>query len=159
MGEAPILHPEWRNALRQIMDSDPQPGDVLPRAWLEELLDLPPARDMAGFQQRSLKWLQRFEKLRDELLTVHQIWLRATDGGYEIVPPAQQTETAYSDYSRAAMLKLKRMVHVAKNVRLSELTDEQRRANADSLAKMSMLVGMVGVATLEDKREIGSDEP
>jgi hypothetical protein len=50
------------------------------------------------------------------------------------------------------MLKLKRMVRVARNVRLSELTDEQRRANADSLAKMSMLVGMVGTAVLEDKR-------
>jgi hypothetical protein len=152
MMEAPILHPEWRHALRQIIDLDPQPGDVLPREWLEELLDLPPARDMAGFQARSLKWLQRFEKLRDELLTTHQIWLRAAEGGYEVVPPASQTETAYSDYSRAAMLKLKRMVRVARNVRLSELTDEQRRANADSLAKMSMLVGMVGTAVLEDKR-------
>lgn len=56
------------------------------------------------------------------------------------------------------MLKLKRMVRVAKNVRLSELTDEQRRANTDSLAKMSMLVGMVGVATLEDKRDMSGDE-
>lgn len=147
----PILHPEWRHAMQQIIALDPKPGDVLAREWLEELLDLPPARDMAGFQQRSLKWLQRFEKLRDELLSTHQIWLRATPGGYEIVPPAAQTETAYSDYSRAAMLKLKRMVKVARNVKLSELTDEQRRDNANSLAKMSMLVGMVGGAMIEDR--------
>lgn len=153
----PILHPEWRHALQQIIALNPQPGDVLARAWLEELLDLPPARDMAGFQQRSLKWLQRFEKLRDELLTTHQIWLRATEGGYEVVPPAAQTETAYSDYSRAAMLKLRRMVRVARNVKLSELTDEQRRENANSLAKMSMLVGMVGGAMIEDKCAPGEE--
>ncbi len=148
-----ILHPEWRHAMQQIMALDPKPGDVIPRAWLEELLDLPLARNMAEFQQRNLKWLQRFEKLRDELLTTHQIWLRSAEGGYEIVPPAKQTEQAYSDYSRAAFLKLKRMVRVAKNVRLSELTDAERKANADSLAKMSMLVGMVGTTMLEDKGE------
>lgn len=158
METTPILHPEWRYAMQQIIALEPKPGDVIPRGWLEELLDLPPARDVAGFQQRSLKWLQRFEKLRDELLTTHQIWLRAAEGGYEIVPPQAQTEMAYSDYSRAAMLKLKRMVRVARNVRLSELTDEQRRANADSLAKMSMLVGMVGAAVLEDKRTEESGE-
>ncbi len=146
-----ILHPEWRNALAQIIALDPQPGDVIPREWLEELLDLPEAVDMAGFQRRNLRWLQRFDKLREELLTTHQMWLRPAEGGYEFVPPAQQTETAYTDYSRQAFLKLKRMVRVAKNVRLSELTDQERRANSDSLAKMSMLVGMVGSAMIENK--------
>lgn len=147
----PILHPEWRHALQQIMSTDPQAGDVISREWIETLLDLPPARDFSGYQARQLKWLQRFEKLRDELLTTHQIWLRATEGGYEVVPPGRQTETAYSDYSRAAFLKLKRMVHVAKHVKLSALSDAERKANADALAKMSMLVGMVGGAMLEDK--------
>lgn len=148
----PILHPEWRNAMAQILALKPMPGDVIPREWLEELLDLPPARDFAGYQARQLKWLQRFEKLRDELLTTHQIWLRGAEGGYEVVPPAKQTELAYSDYSRAAFLKLKRMARVAQHVRLSELTDAERKSNTDALAKMSMLVGMVGGAMIEDKR-------
>lgn len=155
MGAGPILHPEWRHAMQQILALNPQPGDVIPRDWLEELLDLPPAKTMAEFQQRSLKWLQRFEKLRDELLVTHQIWLRAADGGYEIVPPSRQTEQAYGDYSRAAFLKLKRMVRVAKHIRLAELTDAERKANADSLAKMSMLVGMVGATLIENKVEEG----
>lgn len=146
-----ILHPEWRHALQQILETDPKPGDVIPREWLEELLDLPKAHSLAEYQTRNLKWLQRFEKLRDELLTTHQIWLRSTPGGYEVVPPARQTELAYSDYSRAAFLKLKRMVHVARHVKLSELSDADRKSNADSLAKMSMLVGMVGATMLEDK--------
>lgn len=151
MSDGPILHPEWRHALQQIMALDPKPGDVLPREWLEELLDLPQPRTFAEFQARQLKWLQRFEKLREELLTTHQVWLRPAEGGYEIVPPGRQTDLAYSDYSRAAMLKLKRMVRIAKHVKLSELTDSERKANADSLAKMSMLVGMVGTTLLEDK--------
>lgn len=151
MSEETILHPEWRQALQEIMALDPKPGDILAREWLEELLELPQPRTFAEFQARQLKWLQRFEKLREELLTTHQIWLRPAEGGYEIVPPAKQTDLAYSDYSRAAMLKLKRMVKIARNVKLSELTDAERRANSDSLAKMSMLLGMVGTTLLEDK--------
>lgn len=147
-----VLHPEWKQALKMILEMAPQAGDVIRRAWLEEVLELPEARTAEQFQTRQLKWLQQFEKLRDELLTTHQIWLRANgDGGYEIVPPSRQTELAYSDYSRAAFFKLKRMATVAKNVKLSELTDAERRANSDSLAKISMLVGMVGGAMIEQK--------
>lgn len=149
----PILHPEWRQAMREILSLEPQPGDVIDRAWIEEMLCLPPARTAEEFQARQLKWLQQFERLRDELLTTHQIWLRGNGaGGYEVVPPAKQTELAYADYSRAAFLKLKRMARVAQNVRLSELNDAERKANSDALAKMSMLVGMVGGAMLDDKR-------
>jgi len=149
----PVLHPEWKQALKTILEMNPQPGDVVPRAWLEEMLELPDARTAEQFQARQLKWLQQFERLRDELLTTHQIWLRANgDGGYEVVPPARQTELAYADYSRAAFLKLKRMATVAKNVKLSELTDAQRRANTDSLSKISMLVGMVGGAMIGQKQ-------
>lgn len=148
----PVLHPEWKQALRMLIEMEPKPGDVISRDWLEEMLCLPDARTAEQWQARQLKWLQQFERLRDELLTTHQIWLRANgDGGYEVVPPAKQTELAYSDYSRQAFLKLKRMATVAKNVRLSELTDAERRANTDALAKMSMLVGMVGGAMIEDK--------
>jgi hypothetical protein len=149
----PLLHPEWKQALKQLLELGLQPGDVVARDWLEELLELPEARNAQQWQARQLKWLQQFERLRDELLTTHQIWLRSNGaGGYEVVPPAKQTEMAYSEYSRAAFLKLKRMSRIAQNVKLSELTDSERRANSDALAKMSMLVGMVGGAMIEDKR-------
>lgn len=155
----PMLHPEWKQALKEIMAGDPKPSDIISRKWLEELFELPDAKTAEEFQARQLKWLQQFEKLRDELLTVHQIWLRADgNGGYEVVPPEKQTEQAYSDYSRAAFMKLKRMARVAQNVKLSALTDSERRANSDALAKMSMLVGMVGGAMIEDKRPRGGDD-
>lgn len=149
----PLLHPEWKQALKQLLELGLESGDVISREWLEELLELPEARNAQQWQARQLKWLQQFERLRDELLTTHQVWLRANGaGGYEVVPPAKQTEMAYSEYSRAAFLKLKRMARIAQNVKLSELSDGERRANSDALAKMSMLVGMVGGAMIEDKR-------
>ncbi len=158
MSDAVMLHPEWRNALAAIVASDPQPGDLIRREDLERMLELPEAHSIDQFHARQLKWLQQFERLRDELLVVHKIWMRANGSGcYEFVPPAQQTEAAYSDYSRQALNKLKRMVRIAQNVRLSELTDTERRANADALAKMSMLVGMVGVARLEGKSTDGEE--
>lgn len=149
-----LLHPEWRRALTEIMALDPQPGDIIPRAWIEEMLDLPAdAETMAQFQARQLKWLRQFDRLRDELLVRHKIWLRASgDGGYEVVPPARQTDLAYADYSRAAFLKLKRMAHVSRNVDLLALTDQERAANRDTLSKIATLVGMVGVAMIENKR-------
>lgn len=150
-----LLHPEWRHAMQQIMSIEPKPGDVIPRDLLEELLQLPEACDAEGFKARQLKWLQQFERLRDELLITHQIWLRANgSGGYEVVPPGRQTEIAYSDYSRQAFLKLKRMARVAQNVRFSELTAAERAANANAQAKISMLVGMVGAAMIEDKSPV-----
>lgn len=150
-GDGVILHPEWRHAMQQVMALEPKPGDVIPREWLEEMLGLPSATTMEQFKTRQLKWLQQFERLRDELLTTHQIWLRAGEGGYEIVPPAKQTEQAYADYSRQAFAKLKRMARIAQNVKYSELTDAERAANASAQAKMSLLIGMVGGAMLEDK--------
>lgn len=152
MSSPVFLHPEWRQALADIVAMEPRPGDVIQRETLEQMLGLPEAKTQAQFQARQLKWLQQFERLRDELLTTHQIWLRANgSGGYEVVPPGKQTELAYSDYSRAAFLKLKRMARVAQHVRFSELTDAERAANADAQAKISMLVGMVGAAMIEDK--------
>lgn len=152
MTDSVMLHPEWRHALAEILALNPQPGDLIKREDLERMLGLPDAKTLDQFQARQLKWLQQFERLRDELLTTHQIWLRANGSGcYEFVPPARQTEAAYSDYSRQAFNKLKRMVRVAQNVRMSELNDNERKANADALAKMSMLIGMVGGAMLEDK--------
>lgn len=149
----PLLHPEWKQALKQLLELGLESGDVISREWLEELLELPEARNAQQWQARQLKWLQQFGRLRDELLTTHQVWLRANGaGGYEVVPPDKQTEMAYSEYSRAAFLKLKRMARIAQNVKLSELSDGERRANSDALAKMSMLVGMVGGAMIEDKR-------
>ena len=152
MESGPLLHPEWRRAMAEILALDLKPGDVIQKEFIETLLELPPARTVAEFQERQLKWLRQFERLRDELLTLHGIWLRASgDGGYEVVPPARQTEMAYSDYSRAAFLKLKRMAKIAQHVRLAELTDDERTQNANALAKISMLIGMVGGAMLEDK--------
>lgn len=142
--------------MEQIMALDPKPGDVIPRSLIEDLLELPDAKTVEQFKARQLKWLQQFERMRDELLTVHQIWLRSDGaGGYEVVPPAKQTELAYSDYSRQAFLKLKRMARVAQNIKFSELTDAERAANANAQAKISMLIGMVGGAMIEDK-SIGS---
>lgn len=160
MSDNILLHPEWRRALAEVMALDPKPGDVIPKAWLEEMLELPAATSAEQWQARQLKWLRQFDRLRDELLTLHGIWLRASgDGGYEVVPPSKQTELAYSDYSRAAFLKLKRMTRVAQHVKLSELTDQERAANRDALSKMATLVGMVGGAMIEDRRPVvDSDE-
>lgn len=138
--------------MAEIMARDPQPGDVIERDWIERIFNLPNARDAAQWQARQLKWLRQFERLRDELLVQHGIWLRATgEGGYEVVPPNRQTELAYSDYARQAFLKLKRMTRVASHVRLDQLTDAERSANRDGIAKMASLVGMVGAAMIEDK--------
>lgn len=158
MSDGVLLHPEWRRALAEVMALDPKPGDVIPKVWLEDLLELPAATSVDQWQARQLKWLRQFDRLRDELLTLHGIWLRACgDGGYEVVPPAKQTELAYSDYSRQAFLKLKRMTRVAQHVRLSDLTDKERSENRDALAKMATLVGMVGGAMIEDKRSSETD--
>lgn len=144
----PKILPEWRQAVRDFLAENFEPGEVIPRAWFEEHFELVEMDEdesltAADFQARQFKWLQNMEAFRAELLEKHQICLANVHGeGYRLVPPAEQTELAQEKFAADAKKAYKRAAKTLRNVRMSELTDDERKENMDAVAKLSMLRGM-----------------
>lgn len=140
--------PEWKQAIRDFIAADFKPGDVVSHAWLEAHFGMEPINGdqrltLAEFQERQFEWLKNMDAFRAELLEKHQVFLSNVHGeGYRIVPPAEQTALAQDKFEAEAKKAYRRAAVTLRNVRLSELTDEQRRENTDAIAKISMLRGM-----------------
>ncbi|MBY0238469.1 MAG: hypothetical protein K2X55_04060, partial [Burkholderiaceae bacterium] len=145
--ELPLL-PEWRQAVKDFFKAQFKAGDIVQRAWLEShfgmaVLDEKKPLLPADWNSRQFVWLRNLDAFRAELLEKHQIYLSNVVGeGYRIVPPAEQTSIAQEKFEREAKKSYRVAANTLKNVRLCELTDEQRKENLDAIAKLSMLRGM-----------------
>ena len=141
------LHPAWRQAVREFIAADHKPGDRLERVYFYGLLRVAmPAPDtpMAAAEKARLAFLQQFTAFRDELLTEHQIDLEAVPGfGYRVVPPAEQTALAERQGRDEVRRALRKSIIRLANVDLAALDHNQRRDNADAMARMSQLRGLV----------------
>lgn len=139
------LSPVWKHALQVLLERGIENGKVIKKDDLAELFGLRKpvtAQDQERFQ---LEFFQQFSELRDELLEEHRVALRTMYGerAYEVVPPGEQTDLAVADGMRDLKRAMRKMTRTLAFVRHEELTDEQRRANADAQAKAAMLAGMV----------------
>lgn len=142
------LSPIWRQAVKDFMAANIQPGYILPHEWLEAHFGMDPLQDgtaytAAQFRQRQFEWLRNFEAFRSELLEEHQICLISEHTkGYRVVPPGEQTSIALRKFEQ----EIKRSFRVAalrtKHVQLDALTADERKENTDGIAKLSMLRGM-----------------
>ncbi len=138
--------PRWKEALKLFHAAGFKPGDVVTHEWLYDAfaVDRPgPTTPYADAQKATLAYLGQFKPFQDSLLSDCNIDLATVPGvGYKITPPAEQTGDAYRDGMndiRKGMRKMgRRLVHVD----TTALTDEQRRENANALAKLSMLQTM-----------------
>lgn len=146
--DEPKLLPEWRQAVKDYLAAGFKPGDVISRSWFERHFDMPELDSdqpltVSEFQDRQFKWLQNIEAFRAELLEEHQICLANVHGtGYRVVPPGEQTGLAQDKFESEARKAYKRAAKTLRHVRMSELTDDQRKENMDAVAKLSMLRGM-----------------
>lgn len=148
------LSPPWKHALRALLMRGLSNGDVITKPELVELFGLAAPVTAEDQERFSLEFMRQFSELRDELLEEHRIALRTMHGesSYEVVPPADQTALALSDGQKEMRRALRRMTRTLAFIRHDELTDEQRRKNADAQAKAAMLAGMIrGQKLLGDK--------
>lgn len=144
------LLPPWREALRRFAESGFRAGDTITHAWFFEAFGLPlrTAETTAmEWEKVALQFMRHFCSLREALLTERQMDLASTRGvGYRIVPPSEQTSLAYGDCVAELRRAFRRGLDRIINVDQSKLTAEQRRENADALAKMSQLRAMTKAA-------------
>lgn len=131
----------WQNALTAFSDSTFAPGDIIPMDWFYEHFRVKAPEDrqtIASFQEEQLKFMGEMDRFQKALAEDHYLVLQNVRGeGYRIVPPTEQTgwamDRAHHEFGKAFSRAHMRLTHV----RLSELTDEQRRQNADAQAKLA----------------------
>lgn len=140
-------HPLYRQAVEDFLGQF-EYGDIVSHAWLESRFGIP-SLDSAErltaeqFRDRQFDWLANLEAFKTILLREHQVCLQSVRGkGYRWVPPHEQTEVVVGEFHRGAKKLFSRVGGGLRNLRISELTDEQRRANMDAAAKISALAGM-----------------
>lgn len=139
------LSPAWKHALAVLIEEGLSYGQMITKERLVELFGLckpVTAEDQERFQ---MEFLSQFTELREELLEEHRLRLRTLHGerAYEVVRPGEQTDLAVSEGQREMKRAIRRMSRTLAFVRHEELTDAERRKNADAQAKTAMLAGMV----------------
>lgn len=141
------VYPPWREAVKRFLGAGFQPGAVVPHAWFWEAfgLDMPrPDTPAIEYDRLKFAFMKQFEPFRTELLTEHQIDISSQRSqGYRITPPADQTQKAFGDGITDIRKGLRRMAARVSNTNLTQLSAEQRRENADTLAKVSILAQAV----------------
>lgn len=141
------LHPRWRQAVLDFL-AEFKYGDLIPHAWLEAHFDLPEVDGMrltaAQFRERQFEWLGSIEAFKAELLRNHKVMLQSVRGkGYRWTRPHEQTAIAVREFEDDVRRAFKTTGQRLRNVRVHELTDDQRRENVDAVAKISALRGTV----------------
>lgn len=157
-------YPAWREAIKAFMDAKFASGDTMTFDWLYEhfLIKRPLGTTLlADAQKAELQFLGQFKQFEDALLTEHQIALTNVRGvGYRIVPPGEQTGWAEGQGVGEIKKAVRKLADRLTNIDLAQLTVDQRKENADALARLAMLSGMVK-ATVEHRsvfRQIADHE-
>lgn len=123
-------------------------GDLVGHEWLEARFGMPSMGESKSltvdqFRDRQFEWLANVEAFKAELLRDHQVCLQSVRGrGYRWVPPHEQTGIAMEELGRGVRKVFRGAGQKLRHLRITELTDDQRRDNLDQLAKLSALHGM-----------------
>jgi len=141
-------YPAWREAIsRLVRERRLEPEIVFDYAELYELfmIERPlPETPLGKAEKLKLQFLAQFKEFQAALLTEYQVALGNVRGiGYRIVPPADQTSWAEENGVGDMRKAIRKLSTRLTNVSLADLTIQDRRANADALARLGMLGGML----------------
>jgi hypothetical protein len=140
-------YPSWRQAVQDFL-REFKYGDLVSHEWLADHFGMPSVSDEESltaveFRRRQFEWLQNIESFKAELLRDHSVLLQAVRGeGFRWVPPHEQTRIAEDSFQKDAGRAFRSAAYKLKHVRLSELTDDQRRENVDAVTKLASMRSM-----------------
>ncbi|KPA87276.1 hypothetical protein PF66_06186 [Pseudomonas asplenii] len=123
-------------------------GDLVDHQWLEARFGMPSIADSKSltveeFRERQFEWLANVEAFKSDLLKLHQVCLQSVRGkGYRWVPPHEQTGVAVGEMGRKIRKAFRDGGDQLRNLRIAELTSDQRRENLDAVAKIAALSNM-----------------
>ena len=156
----PKLFPAWKQAVRTLLDNGLTYGSVLKRSYISELCEVPKPKDIDDVRRYDLDVLRCITEIKDILLTAHCM-LMVSDhaGNYIIIEPESQTQHAVDAGVKAIGREMKRMAMGVSFTKVDLLTDEGRKKNADSQAKISKLAGMLTIEKRELQRIADRSQP
>lgn len=143
-----LLSPIWKQAVKDFLAANLEPGTVIPLKWFEAHFQMEPLDERATltaleFRQRQFTWLRNMDEFRRELLEEHQVCLLSVHGeGYRVVPPGEQTAATTDRFEREVKKAYRQAAVRLKNVQIDKLTEAERRENVDAIAKLAQLRGM-----------------
>lgn len=144
MSDGTTLYPPWKQAVKRLLDDGLDFGSVVTRLDIAKLCDIAPPRNIDDVRRYDLELLRSIYEIRDTLLTAHCMLLVANgEGGFVVIRPEDQTSHAIRTGTRAIGREIKRMAENVNFVRTDLLDNEQRAQNADAIAKVTSLAGMV----------------
>jgi hypothetical protein len=113
-------------------------GDVIPRAWFDECFGIEQPKTVAEAYDAQVLYMNLMGALRKRLLNDRKMALRSKPGvGQEVVRPSEQTAWAVTEFRGALALAVEKTRDRLKNIDLQALTEDEKRANADAIAKLS----------------------
>lgn len=139
MDELP-LHPIWRDVLRRWPEYGFTWGDVIPHEWFFDVFELPridvDRMTVKQAQTIELKMLgYRTEFIRALRIERRMHLVNVPGVGYEIVTPGEQSRRVYDDFNAELKKASRNLADGLRYVNVAMLSDDERRENADLLAR------------------------
>lgn len=135
--------PAWRNAAAELFSGKFSYGDVVTHAELQGSLRLPKPTGLVvpeAYERWRLDLLSQIAALSEWLLEEKSMCLSNVQGqGYMVVKPEQQTEYAVKQGRKAIRSELRKMARRLTYIDHAALSQEDRRKNADALARLSFM--------------------
>lgn len=152
------LYPAWREGYKRFVSEGFTPGDEIPKEWFYNAfgIEMPaPTCPVKEADKARLEFMAAFLAMRESLLTERQVALANMRGyGYRVVTPQEQTRWAEEEGIDEVKHAVTKMGTRLVNVDLAALDGTQRKENADALARLSMMRGMIRSVT--DRKHIGN---
>lgn len=154
--------PPWRHAVKLFLEAGFKPGDVVTHEWLHEAfgLELPtPEMPCSKADPLRLEYMRQLEGFTNTLLEDHQIDITNKRGvGYIVVPSKDQSALAFKQGMHEIRQGMRKMVRRVANVDLASLTAEERKENAEAMARAAHLASMIrGTKRLPSPMELSED--
>jgi hypothetical protein len=144
-GQLPKLYPAWRQLERDLLDAGLPDGSTIAMDYLRQRLGLRDPHELHGDDvlREQAQFNFAMGALMASLLEGHRIKLRLVEGvGYMVVPPEDQTRLTLKDRGSEVASALSKAFREVTHVRTEALTEDQRRENADAIAKIGALRAM-----------------
>jgi len=92
------------------------------------------------------EYMSLVDKLRWDMLKKYKLYLRNIRGdGYTFLLPEEQTDFAQKQTMESVKKEMKRGILILKNIKFNSLSQEDKRKNADELAKFGQLQQLLKV--------------
>lgn len=145
---------QWKKLIEELVMKFEQ-GALIPHALLRKMFgienpDFDDFEDQEDFiealQMLQFEYMTLVEKLREDILKTHNLYMKNLRGdGYTFLPTEEQTEYAKNRTMEGIRKEMYRGMMIMRHVRFDALNAEQKRINADEMAKLGQLQHLLKV--------------